>query len=147
MLPSFQHYFGIKVKIRKNRISHRFFDFSPWSRNNYVMILTTWQLPVNFTPKNCTSKLNFEKKKLSNPGRGLRFGLKIAKTTILVWRTEFFFFCGKTVDHSLFWREFYRRLPLCCNYSNIIPGSHSKFEKTGFFIVFPTFDRDHEIVM
>ena len=41
MLQSFQHYFGITVKIRKHRIFHRFFDFSPWSRNNYVTIPTT----------------------------------------------------------------------------------------------------------
>ena len=91
MLQSFQHYIGMTVKIRKNRIFHRCFDFSPWSRNNYVMILTTWEFPVNFIPKNYTSKLNFEKKKFSIPERGLRFGLKIAKTTILGCRTEFFF--------------------------------------------------------
>ena len=48
-------------------------------RNNYVMIPTTWQFLVNFTPKNYTSKLNFEKKKFSIPERGHRFGLKIEK--------------------------------------------------------------------
>ena len=79
MLQLFQHYFGITVKIRKNGIFHGFFDFSRWSRNNYVMIPTTWLFPVNFTPKNYTSKLNFEKKKISIPERGLRFGLKIGK--------------------------------------------------------------------
>ena len=63
MLQSFQHYFGITVKTRKNRIFHRFFDFWPWFRNNYVIIPTTLWFPVNFTPKNFTSKLNFEKKK------------------------------------------------------------------------------------
>ena len=42
ILQSFQHYFGITVKIRKNRIFYRFFDCSPWSRNNYLMIPTTW---------------------------------------------------------------------------------------------------------
>ena len=26
----------------KKPIFHRFFDFSPWSRNNYVMLPTTW---------------------------------------------------------------------------------------------------------
>ena len=41
------------------------------------MIRTTWQFPVNFTLKNYTSKLNFEKKKFSIPERGLRFDLKI----------------------------------------------------------------------
>ena len=34
------------------------------------MIPTTWLFPVNFTPKNDTSKLNFEKKKISIPERG-----------------------------------------------------------------------------
>ena len=33
------------------------------------------------------------------------------------------------------------------NYSNIISASQSKFEKTEFFIVFSTFDRDPEIIM
>ena len=33
------------------------------------------------------------------------------------------------------------------HYSNIIPGSQTKVEKTDFFIVFPNFDRDHEIIM
>ena len=55
------------------------------------MIPTTWLFPVNFTPKNYTSKLNFEKNKLSIPERGLGFRLKIAKTSILGGRTEFFF--------------------------------------------------------
>ena len=70
-----------------------FFDFWTWSRNNYVMIPTTCQFPVNFTPKNCTSKLNCEKKKFSIPERGFRFGLKIGKRPFLdVGRN---FFCGK----------------------------------------------------
>ena len=90
MLQLFQHYSGITYKSRKNRIFHSFFDFWPWSRNNYVMISTTWYFPVNFTPKNYMSKLNFEKKKLLIPERGLGFRLKIAKTTILGCRTEFF---------------------------------------------------------
>ena len=34
------------------------------------MIPTTWGFPVNFTPKNGTSNLNFEKKKFSIPERG-----------------------------------------------------------------------------
>ena len=96
MLQSFHHYFRITVKIRKNRISHRFFDFWPWSRNNYVMIPTTWQFLVNFTPKNYTSKLNFEKKKLSIPERGFRFDLKIDKQPVWdVGRNVFFFFFWK----------------------------------------------------
>ena len=147
MLQSFQHYFGMTVKIRKNRIYHRFFDISPWSRNNYVMTLTTWEFPVNFTPKNYTSKLNFEKKKFSIPERGLRFGLKVAKTTILGCRTEFFFFVENKVDHSVFRGEIYPRLPEFCNHFNFISRSLSKFEKTEFFIVVSTFHGDPEIIM
>ena len=33
------------------------------------------------------------------------------------------------------------------NYTNIIAGSQKKIEKTEFFIVFSTFDRDPEIIM
>ena len=74
MVQLFQHYFGITDKSRKNRIFQGFFDFWPWSRNNCVMIPTTWLFPVSFTPKNYTSNLNFEKKKFSTPERGFRFG-------------------------------------------------------------------------
>ena len=42
VLQLFQHYFGITDKSRKTRIFYRFFDLWPWSRNNYVMIPTTW---------------------------------------------------------------------------------------------------------
>ena len=91
MLQSFQHYFGTTYKIRKNRIFHRFLDFWSWSRNNYLMIPTTWRFPVNFTPKNYTSKLNFEKKKFSIPERGLRFGLKIGKRPFCDVGRNFFF--------------------------------------------------------
>ena len=95
MWQSFQHYFGITVKIRKNRIVHRFFDFSPWSRNNYVMIRTTWLFPVNFTLKNYTSKLNCEKKKFSISVRGLRFGFKIGKRPFSDVARNFFFLWKK----------------------------------------------------
>ena len=96
MLQSFQHFYGITVKIRKNQIFHRFFEFSPRSRNNYVMIPTTWQYPVNFTPKNYTSKLNLRKKKISIAARDLRFGRKIRKRPFWdVWRNFFFFWKKK----------------------------------------------------
>ena len=58
-----------------------------------------------------------------------------------------FFFVKKKVNHSVFWSETYRRFPLCCNNINIISASQSKVEKTEFFIVFSTFDRDPEIIM
>ena len=146
MLQSLQLFYGITVIIRKNRIFHSFFEFSPWSRNNYVMIPTTWQYPVNFTPKNYTSKLNFEKKKISIPERGFRFGLKIGKRPF--WDVgRIFFFVEKKVDHSVSRGEIYRRLPECCNPFNMISGSQSKVEKTKFFIVFSTLYRDPKIIM
>ena len=77
---------------------------------------------------------------------GLRFDLKIAKTTILgVGRN--LFFVEKKVNYRVFWREIYWRLPWCCNHLLIMSVSQSKFEKSEFFIVFSTFDRDHEIIM
>ena len=42
MLQSLQHYFGITVKIRKNRIFHRFFNFRSWSRNNAFLHFLWW---------------------------------------------------------------------------------------------------------
>ena len=80
---------------RKNQIFHRFFDFLPWSRNNYVMIPKTWWLPVNFTPKNYTSKLNFEKKKIFDPPKGSQVRSQNGKTTILGCRTDFVFLWKK----------------------------------------------------
>ena len=95
MLQLFQHYGGITYKSRKNRFFHRLSYFWPWSRNNYVKIPTTWKSPVNFTPKNYTSMLNFEKKKFSIPDRGLRFGLKIGKLSFWDVGRNFFFFLWK----------------------------------------------------
>ena len=101
MSQLFQQYFGITDKSRKTRIFHRFFDVWPWSRNNYVMISTTWLFPVNFTPKNYTSKLNFEKKIFLIPERGFRFGLKIGKRPF--WDVgRNFLFCGKKKLITLF---------------------------------------------
>ena len=95
MLQLFHHYFGITNQSRKNRIFHRFFNFWPWSRNNYVMIPLSWKSLVNFTPKNYTSKLNFEKKKFSISDRGLRFGLKIGKLSFWDVGRNFFFLWKK----------------------------------------------------
>ena len=79
----------------RNRIFHCFFDFWPWSRNNYVMIPTTWLFPVNFTLKNYTSKLNFEKNKNFVPRKASQVRSQNRKTTDLGCRKEFFFFCEK----------------------------------------------------
>ena len=74
------------------------------------MIPTTLQYPVNFTPKNYTSKLNIKEKKISIRERGLRFGRKIGKRPFWnVWRI--FFFLEKNVHHNVFRGEIYRRLP------------------------------------
>ena len=56
------------------------------------------------------SKLNFEKKKISIPERGLRFGLKTEKRPFRDVGPNFFFFVEKKIDHSVFWGENYRRL-------------------------------------
>ena len=95
MLQLFQHYVGITDKSRKYRFFHRCSYFWPWFRNNYVMIPTTWKSPVNFTPKNYTSKLNFEKKKFSLPDSRLRFGLKSGKLSFWDVGRNFFFFLWK----------------------------------------------------
>ena len=95
MLQLFQQYSGITDKSRKNRIFHRFVDLWPWSRNNYVMISTTWLFPVNFTAKNYTSKLNFEKKKIFDSRKGFQFRSQNLKTTILGCWTEFFVWSKK----------------------------------------------------
>ena len=143
MLQLFKHYFGITDKSRKNRFFHRFSYFWPWSRNNYVMIPTTWQFLVNFTPKNYTSNLNFEKKNIRFP-KGLSGS--VSKSENDHFGMSNFFFCGKKVDHSVFWGGIHWKLPWCCNNFNIISGSQSKFEKSAFFIVFSTFDRDPQIM-
>ena len=90
MLQFFQHYFGITDKSRKNRIFHCCFEFWPWSRNNYLMIPTTWQFPANFTLKNYTSKLNFEIKNFRFL-KGVSVSVSNRKTTVLRSRMEFFF--------------------------------------------------------
>ena len=59
------------------------------------MIQTTWYFPVNFTPKNYTSKLNFKKKNFRFPKGGLRFGLKIGKRPFWDVERNFFFFLWK----------------------------------------------------
>ena len=143
MLLLFQHHFGITDKSRKSRFFHRFSYFWPWSRNNDVMIQTTWYFPVNFTPKNYASKLNFKKKKILF----LKRVSGSVVTTILGCLTEFLFFSGKKGDHNVFWGGIHWRLPWCCNYANIVSGSQTKVEKTDFFFIFTTFDRDPKIVM
>ena len=67
-------------------------------------------IPGKFHSKNYRSDLNFEKKKISIPESGFRFGLKIGKRPF--WDVgRNFFFCGKKVDYTVFWGEIYRRLP------------------------------------
>ena len=110
MLQSFHHYFGITVKIRKNRIFHCFFYFWPWSRNNYVMNSMPWYFPVNFTPKNYMSKFNLRKKNFRFP-KGVSGSISKLINDHFVMSAGIFFFGRKKVDHSVFWREIHRRLP------------------------------------
>ena len=101
---------------------------------------------MNSTLKNYTSKLNFEKKKISIPERVLRFGLK-SENDHFGMSDGISFFLEKKGDYSVFWAEIHWRLPYSCNHFNLISVSPSKFEKSEFFIDFSTFDRDHEIIM
>ena len=65
-----------------------------------------WWFPVIFTAKNYTSKLNFEKKKISIPEMRLRFSRKIGKRPFWdVWR-NFYFFLEKKVIMVFFGVEF-----------------------------------------
>ena len=106
MLQLFQHYVEITDKSRKNRFFHRFSYFCPWSRNNYVMIPMTWKSPVNFTPKNYRSKLNFGKKKFSIPDSRLRFGLKTGKLSFCDVGRNFFVFVEKKLIIVFFGAKF-----------------------------------------
>ena len=87
------------------------------------------------------------KNKIFDSRKGVSGSVSKSENDPLGCRTEFFFFVGKKVDHSVFWVEIYWRLPYCCNHFNIISGSQSKVEKTEFFNVFSTFHRDPEIIM
>ena len=147
MLQLFQHYFGITDKSRENRIFHRFFEFSPWSRNNNVMIPMTWYFPANLSPKNYTSKLNFEKKKFLIP-KGVSGSVSKSEYDHFGMSDGIFFFLlKKKLIIVFFWGQVYRRLPQCCNYPNLMSGSQTKVEKTEIFIVFSNFHRDPEIIM
>ena len=94
MLQSFHHYFGITVKIRKNQIFHCFFYFWPWSRNNYVMNSMPWYFPVNFTPKNYTSKFNLRKKNFRFP-KGVSGSISKLINDHFVMSAGIFFFVEK----------------------------------------------------
>ena len=110
ILKLFQYYVGITDKSRENRIFHSFFNVWPWSQNNYVMIPTTWQFPVNFMPKNYTHKLNFKKKKFPFL-KGFSGSVSKSENNHFGMSDGFFFFVRKKVAHSVFRGEIYRRLP------------------------------------
>ena len=61
------------------------------------MIPITWQFPINFTPKKYTSKLNFEKNKISIPERRLWFGLKMENDHFGMLDGIFFFLEKKLI--------------------------------------------------
>ena len=75
------------------------------------MIPTTLQFPVNFTPKDYTNKLNFEKKKFSISERGLGSVSKSANDHLGMSDGIFFFFVKKKDDSSVFGGEIYWRFP------------------------------------
>ena len=111
----------------------------PWCCNYSIIISKSI---IN----NYMSKLNFEEKNFDSRKES-QVRSQNRKAPILGCRTEFFFFVEKKGYYRVFWGEIYRRLPWCCNHFIIISGSQSKFQKSEFFIVLPTFDRDHEIIM
>ena len=74
------------------------------------MIPTTWKFPVNFTLKNYTSKLNFEKKNFRFP-KGVSGSVSKSENDHFGMSDEIFFFFEKKVDQSVFWGEIHWRLP------------------------------------
>ena len=99
---------------------------------------------MNFTPKNYTSKLVFEKKKFSIPES---FGLKIAKMTILGCRTKIFFFVVKKLIIVFFRVKYtgdYRDVAII---STLFRDHSQKSKKPNFSSFFLTFDSDPEVIM
>ena len=135
MLQSFNHYYWITVKIRKIRIFNRFFYFWPSSRNNYVMIPTTWWFPVNFTLKNYTSKLNFEKKNFRFPKGASGSVSKSENDHFGMSDGIFFFWWTKKLIVVFFGVKFtgdYRDVAIISS----LYRHQSKFEKAKFFYCF-----------
>ena len=115
----------------KNRFFHRFSYFWLWSRNNYVMIPTTWLFPVNFTLKTYTSKWNFEKKNFQFPN-GVSGSISKSRKRPFCDVGRNFFFLSKKKLTRVYWGEVYWRWPWCCNHCIIISGSQSKFKNPNF---------------
>ena len=65
------------------------------------MIPTTWQYPVNSTPKNYTSKLNLKKKKFRFP-KGVSGSVVKSENDHFGMSDGIFFFLEKKVDHNVF---------------------------------------------
>ena len=74
------------------------------------MIPTTWQFPVNFTPKNYTSKLIFEKKNFRFP-KGESGSVLKSENDHFGMSDGIFFFLEEKGDYSVFWGEIHCRLP------------------------------------
>ena len=104
-------------------------------------------IPGKFYPKKLYEWVKFWVKKFWIRERGLRFGLKNHKRPFWDVGRNFFFFVETKVEYSVSWGGIHWRLPWNCNRLNIISGLQSKFEKSEFFIVFSSFDRDPEIIM
>ena len=104
-------------------------------------------IPGKFHPKKLYEEVKFwEKKKFRFP-KGVSGSVVKSENDHFGLSDGICFFLEKKVDPNVFRGEIYRRLPWCCNYSNIISGSQTKVEKTDFFIVFSNFYRDRIIIM
>ena len=149
-LPCSCNHFNIisvsQSKFEKSEFFYRFFYFWPWSRNNYVMIPTSWSFPVNFTPKNYTSKLNFEKKNFRFP-KGVSGSVSKSRQRPF-WDIgrNFFFLLKKKLTFVFFGVKFtgdYRNIAII----STLFRDHSQIRKNRIFYRYLTVHRDPEIIM
>ena len=94
-------------------------------------------IPGEFDIKKLYEWVKFEKKEISIPERGLRFGLKIAKTTIFRCRTELFFLWKKKLIIVFFGVKFtgdYRNVAII---PSLFRNHKQKSKKPNFRSFFP----------
>ena len=103
-------------------------------------------LPVNFTPKNNTSKLNLRKKNFRFP-EGASGSVSKSENDHFGISDGIFFLWKKKLIIVFFGVKFtedYRDVAII---SSLFRHHSQNSKKTKFFIVFSTFDRDLEIIM
>ena len=91
--------------------------------------------------------MNFEKKKMSIPERGLRFGLKIGKRPICDVGRNFFFLFKRKFIIVFFGVKFigdYRNVAII---PTLFWDHRQKSKKPNFSSFFSTFDRDAEVII